>query len=68
MVIIAKRKRGDKLKFELDGKKVNFTFTSMAHGERSREARKKGAKRKNYYIRTLDEGGHEYSIWIRKRK
>jgi len=68
VIKITKRKSGDKLKFELDGKMVNFTFTSVAHGELSRKARKKGAKRKNYYVRTLNEGGNEYSIWVRKRK
>lgn len=65
---MAKLKRGDTRKFELDGKKVNFKFTSMAHGVKSREARKRGAKSKGYYVRINPEGKGEYSIWIRKRK
>jgi len=65
---MVKRKRGDTKKFELDGKKVNFKFTSMAHGVRSRGARKEGAKSRGYYVRTEHEGKGEYSIWIRKIK
>ena len=65
---IVKRKRGDKKKFMLDGKMVNFKFTSIAHGLKSVEARKKGAKRNNYYVRSEREEGSDFSIWIRKRK
>ncbi len=68
MIKIVKRKRGDTKKFMLDGKMVNFKFTSIAHGERSVENRKKGAKRNNYYVRSEKEEGTDYSIWIRKRK
>jgi len=68
VIKIGKRKRGDKRKFDLDGKLVNFTFTSTAHGKKSKEARKKGAKGKGYFVRTLKEDGTDYSIWIRKRK
>ena len=61
-------KRGDVKKFELDGKKVNFKFVGIAHSEKSKEARKEGAKRNNYYMRTLSEKGNDHSIWVRKRK
>ena len=63
---IVKRKRGDTRKFMLDGEMRKFKLTSVAHGERSLEARKAGAKRNNYYVRALHEERNDYSIWIRK--
>lgn len=68
MIIIVKRKRGDTRKFMLDGKMRNFKFTSIAHGLKSVDSRKVGAKRNNYYFRSLHEEGADYSIWVRKRK
>ena len=54
-------------KFMLDGKMVNFVYQGMSHGKKSKEARKKGIERNNYFGRFKKEGS-SYHVFIRKKK
>ncbi len=51
----------------LDGEMVNFTYQGMAHGEKSKNARKKGIERNNYFGR-FEPDGNSYHVFIRKKK
>lgn len=71
MIIISEKKNyvrfKTKKKFMLDGEMVDFVYQGMAHGERSKEARKKGIARNNYFGRFEPEG-NSYHVFIRKIK
>ena len=70
MIIINKKdyvRFKTKKKFLLDGKMVNFTYQGMSYGERSKEARKKGIERNNYFGR-FEPDGNSYHVFIRKKK
>ena len=70
MVIIIKKdyiRHKTKKKFMLDGEMVNFIYQGMAHGKKSKEARKKGIERNNYFGR-FEPDGSSYHVFIRKKK
>ena len=61
------KKHETKKKFMLDGEMVNFVYQGMVHGEKSKQARKKGIARNNHFGR-FEQEGSSFHVFIRKKK